>query len=149
MDRTTAETRMRELVGDTVAALLSPIDLDEALSRAHTVDSAGRLPGQDGYVDTFEPYWAAAEAVTMVAVRQLGQDRVTEVSSEGSTFKMQLGDLWAMASALRARSPLTALLEAASGGLGVIEVGPSGTGYDPTSRGWPSTRMGGIVGNWT
>lgn len=135
MDRVEAETTVRRLVGDHVAPLIVG-DLDTALDRARTPDVSGHAPTDLGWLPSYDPYWAAAEAVTMLATRTLGNQEVTRFTAEGATFDLTPPRLWELAAQLRSQSSIASYAE--TGPLGVIEIDTS-TGYTPRSGGWPRT----------
>lgn len=124
MDRTTAEQALTAAVGPYVASLLTPDDITRALDSSRTPDQQGRTPGQPGYIETIDPYWAAAEAVTTIAIRAAGDPQLTRITSEGASFERTPPDLFRMAALLRARSPLGQQLAQARSELGCIEIGP-------------------------
>lgn len=138
--RDEARTQLAAMVDATTATpLLSDADLDLALTLALVVDAEGRIPGAEDYVETFDLYWAAAEA-TMIRYRRTAMTGggITEFTSEGATFKKSAGPDWlTLAAHWRSRSPLTA-----AGGLGVIEVDtpdplmPRSAAYDGTKHLW-------------
>lgn len=132
MNPTDAAAEVQRLLGE-AASQLSDADIDAALLRAHVPDPAGLLPGQEGYRPTVEPYWAAAEAATMLGIRAMGGGGLTQFSSEGATFTREQGNFFGMAEALRSMSPLWRLLH---GSLDVIEVDIP-TGYETTAQSWP------------
>jgi len=143
MDRTQAEQRMLELLGP-AADLLTPNDIDYALDMSLTWDDEGRAPGEDGYVDTYDPWWAAAEAAGLLAMRAQAQGGVVEFSSEGSTFKRSEPDFWAMSRYLRSRSPMSPQY---GGRLGSATVNGRLANYRSTSSQYRGG--GGIIGNWS
>lgn len=124
MDRATAEQVLTAAIGPHVASLLAPDDTVRALDSSRTPDLQGRTPGQSGYVETIDPYWAAAEAVTTIAIRAAGDPQLTRITSEGASFERTPPDLFRMAALLRARSPLGQQLAQVRGELGCIEIGP-------------------------
>jgi hypothetical protein len=124
MDRATAEQVLTTAIGPHVASLLAPDDIARALDSSRTPDQQGRAPGQSGYVETIDPYWAAAEAVTTIAIRAAGDPQLTRITSEGASFERTPPDLFRMAALLRARSPLGQQLAQARSELGCIEIGP-------------------------
>lgn len=124
MDRTTAEQALTAAVGPYVASLLTSGDIARALDSSRTPDQQGRTPGQPGYTETIDPYWAAAEAVTTIAIRAAGDPQLTRITSEGASFERTPPDLFRMAALLRARSPLGQQLAQARSELGCIEIGP-------------------------
>lgn len=142
MNRPETIQEVKNLLGPAVAALLSDDDIGRAVDDSLTVDSEGRAPGDVGYVDTYDPWWAAAEAADLLAIRAAGTAGVTEFTSEGSTFKKTAADFSGMALGFRRKSPLSPLYL----GLGVIDI-TLDPEYRPRSdydRGLP-----GIVGNWS
>lgn len=131
MNREQARAEMKRLLGD-AASLLSVADEDAALDAARVPDSAGRAPGEDGYVETFDGWAAAAEAADLLAIRALGQSgRLESFSSEGASFQWKAADFSAMAAAIRAK------MSGRSAGMSVIsidtgrpgEYGVGGDGY--------------------
>nr|DAJ94188.1 MAG TPA: hypothetical protein [Caudoviricetes sp.] len=124
MDRATAEQVLTAAIGSHVASLLAPDDITRALDSSRTPDPQGRTPGQSGYIETIDPYWAAAEAVTTIAIRAAGDPQLTRITSEGASFERTPPDLFRMAALLRARSPLGQQLAQARSELGCIEIGP-------------------------
>lgn len=143
MNREEARDRVQELLGP-VAALLAPNDLDEALDRAKTWDDEGRAPNHPDWEPTYDPYWAAAECATWLAIRAAGEGGMTEFTSEGSTFKYTGPDFWAMARALRALSPMSPEYGT---GLGVIQTDGHLSLFRPATDEYRTGR--GIVGNWS
>ena len=132
MNLTYAMAEVKRLLGE-AASQLSDADIEAALVRAYVPDPDGLLPGQDGYQPTVEPYWAAAEAATMLGIRAMGGGGLAQFSSEGASFTRARGDFFAMADALRSMSPLWRLLH---GSLDVIEVDIP-TGFESTAQSWP------------
>lgn len=132
MDPTYAMAEVKRLLGE-AASQLSDADIEAALVRAYVPDPDGLLPGQDGYQPTVEPYWAAAEAATMLGIRAMGGGGLAQFSSEGASFTRKQGDFFGMADALRSMSPLWRLLH---GSLDVIEVDIP-TGFETTAQSWP------------
>lgn len=124
MDRATAEQVLTTAIGPHVASLLTSDDIARALDSSRTPDQQGHTPGQPGYTETIDPYWAAAEAVTTVAIRAAGDPQLTRITSEGASFERTPPDLFRMAALLRARSPLGQQLAQARSELGCIEIGP-------------------------
>ena len=124
MDRTTAEQVLTAAIGPHVASLLTSDDIARALDSSRTPDLQGRTPGQSGYIETIDPYWAAAEAVATIAIRAAGDPQLTPITSEGASFERTPPDLFRMAALLRARSPLGQQLAQARNELGCIEIGP-------------------------
>lgn len=135
MDRTAAEQVLTAAIGSHVASLLAPDDITRALDSSRTPDPQGRTPGQSGYIETIDPYWAAAEAVATIAIRAAGDPQLTRITSEGASFERTPPDLFRMAALLRARSPLGQQLAQARSELGCIEIGPPEQGrYIPRSH---------------
>ncbi|QXT62751.1 hypothetical protein [Tessaracoccus palaemonis] len=148
MDQPTTVDTVKQLVGDHAASLLTDDDLDRAVDQAAVADTNGRLPEDPDWEPTYEPYWAAAEAVTALAIRATTTPTLTEFTAEGATFKRRTPDWWAAAEALRSQSPLARAIRATTGGLGVIDL-HTGAGYDTTAQTWPDTHVPRVIGNWT
>lgn len=126
MTRDEARTRLAEIVSATSTPVLSATDLDAALDAARVRDDSDLGPADQGYVETFDLDYAAAEAFETKAVRQAGQPMVEEFSAEGARFKRKAPDFWALANTYRSRST------AGRSGIGVIELDPQG-GFTPRS----------------
>ena len=148
MDKPTTINTIKRLVGDHAVSLLSDDDLDHAVDQAAIPDATGAMPGATGWLPTFEPYWAAAEAVTLLAVRAATAPTLTKVTAEGATFERRPPNWWTAAETLRAQSPLARAIRAATGGLGIIQI-DGGAGYDTTAQTWPDGDRRGVIGNWT
>lgn len=129
MDQINAQLAAEALIGNLAGGLSTEL-WEIAASRALTLDSAGRHPGDDGYQESYDPHWLAAEAVSILAVQSLAGDGVREFTSEGATFKLSAPDLHRMAAELRAQSALSRL---AGGNLGVIEADGRLSDYAPRS----------------
>lgn len=139
MDKETAITEAQHLTGKEIAGQLDTKDWEGAAERAVTFDEDRRRPGHPEWVPSFDPYWLAAEAVTRLATRTIGSGGQLEgFRSEGSSFQFSTGNLWAMADALRAQSPLSKL----SGGLGSIQIDGSLSDYQNAAG---TTRPGGVA----
>ena len=136
MDKDAAIARAKKLVGD-LAQQISDEHWEYAAEDAHTIDPAGKIPGQDGYTPTYDPHWLAAAAVEGLAVRTLGQGGLLSFTSEGATFAFKAPDLFGAAAMLRAKSPLSRLAARLDG---VIEVDGRMSDYIPTSA-----RNGGVT----
>ena len=128
MDQINAQLTAEALIGDMAGGLSTEL-WEIAASRALTLDSAGRHPGDEGYQPSYDPHWLAAEAVSILAVQSLAGDGVREFTSEGATFKLSAPDLHRMAAELRAQSALSRL----AGKLGVIEADGRLSDYAPRS----------------
>lgn len=137
MEKLEAQQMMADLIGPLADCVPDSV-LEAATAAAITYDPQGRTPDQPGYVESYDPHWLAAEAVTALAVKQLGEDTITRFTSEGATFETRRADLFAMADRLRAQS---ALARAAGAGLGMLEVDGQLAGYTPTSHGRPAGRF--------
>ena len=134
MDRTQAKAAAVSLLGPELAAQVTDADWDRALDASVTVDSAGLLPSAPDWTPTYEPYWAAAEALSAVAVRTAATGGVTRFTSEGATFEYRAPDLWAAINQLRGKSPITQMTGNGTG-LGHIDVPMGGIEYTPRSWG--------------
>ena len=122
MNRVQARTEMQRVLGD-AASLLTSADEDAALDSGRVPDSTGRAPGEVGYVETIDPWLAAADAADVLAIRALGSQGMLGFTSEGATFQWKAADFSAMASALRSKAAGRGV------GLSVISVdtgGPQG-----------------------
>lgn len=137
MDRFEALAEAERLIGPALAADLTVSDWDAALALSLLPDASGVLPGGTGYVDTYDPHWVAAEAVTALAIRTAASGTLQKFTAEGATFETAGPDLWAMAALLRARSIIG---KANTAALGLLEVDGRLSTYYPTS----GTRTGGL-----
>ena len=131
MNRVQARTEMQRVLGD-AASLLTSADEEAALDSALVPDSMGRAPDADGYVETIDPWLAAADAADVLAIRALGMSgRLESFASEGASFRWKAADFSAMAAAIRAK------MAGRSAGMSVIsidtgrpgEYGVGGDGY--------------------
>lgn len=139
MDRIEARIEAERLVGPAIAAQLTEEDWDAALDLALMPDSSGALPGDTGYDETVDPYWAAAEAMTALAIRTTAAGGgLRKFSAEGASFEVDAPDLWGMAAALRARSTIS---KAQASALGILEVDGRLSHYQPTSGGRPDVSV--------
>lgn len=134
MTRAEAIARVRALLG-AAATSLTDTDLDDILAQSVTIDSAGRMPADEDWTPTYEPYWAAGLAAERLAVAADLAGGVLRWSSEGTTVERKAPDFHAAARGLFAASPLTALARAA-GTTAYIDI-PAGIDFDPRSEGWP------------
>lgn len=133
MDRGLARLEAESILGDALATQVTNDDWERALDAAVTVDPDGHLPGDDDWQPSYEPHWAAAEAVEALALRSLGTGgQVAKFTSEGASFEMTPPSLHALAARLRAKSPISTLTNDASG-IGWVDVDRSPLGYQPTS----------------
>lgn len=139
MNREQARQRLDNMVSASTPPVLSVTDLDAALDAAQVVDGDGHAPIDDGYVETFNLAYAAAEAFDMKADRAIATDTggLESFTSEGSAFKRRRGTgpdgFRALAARWRARA-------AGDGGLSVIEVSAT------PRRSWPRS-LSGVVTN--
>lgn len=132
MNEQEAMQRVRDLLG-AAASTLTDTDLTHAVRQAVTVDAAGRLPYTEGWIPTYEPFWAAGVAAQMLATRAAMNGGVTRWTSEGTTVERSVPDFDSAARWFFAQSPLTAL--AAGTKVSHIDV-PTHGDYDPLSQGW-------------
>lgn len=133
-DPAAAVARAQQLVGSVVASFLTDAEWTATAEGALLWDADGRLPGADGYVPTYEPYWLAADAAGMVATRRAGEDTTTALSVGGDSITVKPADLRIVEQGLRQRSPLWAYANAQAPALGVVRVDGSASHYVPTSR---------------
>jgi len=93
MDELEAISQLHDMIGAGTPPALSYDHIRWALSRSLVPDSEGRWPTQDGYVQTWDLEWAAAELSDLRALRaaQTGdREAVTRIESEGSSFTVQV-----------------------------------------------------------
>ena len=99
------------------------------LPEAVTIDASGKLPGQAGYVPTYEPYWLAGQAAAQIDLWQAATPRTTKLSVDGDSIEKAAAQWGAVAAQLRAKSPISAIAAGGGGMLVPLEV----YGYTPTS----------------
>ena len=99
------------------------------LPEAVTLDASGKLPGQAGYVPTYEPYWLAGQAAAQIDLWQAATPRTTKLSVDGDSIEKAAAQWGAVAAQLRAKSPISAIAAGGGGMLVPLEV----YGYTPTS----------------
>lgn len=110
MNRDNARTRLAGMVSASTLPVLDNTALDTALDAAKIVDPAGRAPIDDGYVETFDLNYAAAEAFEAKAIRAAATDTggLESFTSEGSAFRRRQGTgyagFMALADQFRAKS---------------------------------------------
>lgn len=117
---------------------------DRVLERSVLPDDAGVWPGGTGYVDNYDPDWAAAELVAAKLLQTMTTDTLVEWSSEGSRFKSTPAQLTALEAQLRARSIIA---KYAPNTLERLDLPGVSTGYDPRSGGWPDRSRLGVITN--
>lgn len=130
MDEQQAIAAATALLGPAAAPYLSdPLwSWAALLPEAVTLDASGKLPGQAGYVPTYEPYWLAGQAAIQIDRWQAATPRTTKLSVDGDSIEKAAAQWSAVAAQLMARSPISAI--AVGGGTLVpLEV----YGYTPTS----------------
>lgn len=130
MDHTATADEVRRILGP-IADQLTQADIDAAVNQAVTIDAAGLLPSDDGWTASYDPYWAAAEAVESLTLRTAGGG-VHRFTSEGSTFEYTPANYADLAARLRAKSPLSVLI---GSGIGYVDVTREGVDFFPTSDG--------------
>lgn len=138
MDATQASTRAAELIGDRAWSLLSEGDMADAIAEAATLDTEYRTPTEDGWVPTYDPYFAAGVLLNVLHGRQLAEPSLRKFTSEGATIEGRPADWSGAAEAMFARSPLARLAAAirdafAAPTLGVVTVDGHVTDTIPTS----------------
>ena len=98
------------------------------LPEAVTIDASGKLPGQAGYVPTYDAHWLAGQAAAQIDLWQAATPRTTKLSVDGDSIEKAAAQWSAVAARLMARSPISAI--AVGGGMLVpLEV----YDYTPTS----------------
>ena len=134
MDRTQAAEFLAELFAGADPAP-SPAAIDRALLGARIPDTAGVWPGGEGYSETVDEWWAAADIAAWQALRASirdGGQTITRFTSEGATFEVAGSTDWGRLSEEWRRRSIIGRTTGA-GGLGVLEV-DGGGGYVPTSQ---------------
>lgn len=123
-DRVQATEWLNEAVQPGTAPALSPDAVDAALDMSKVVDAEGRAPIDDGYVPTYNVYYAAAllleQKAGRVVVSKVGG--VASWSSEGSSVTKTQGSTAAEFRDLAAHYRNLAF---PSGPVTVIDLGPS------------------------
>ena len=144
MDRADTITAVGGILGDTFTEGTTDATWDQVLARSVLPDDAGRWPGSSGYVDNYDPDWAAAELVAVRLLQAMTTDTLVEWSSEGSRFKSTPAELSALEQQLRGRSIIATYLPNT---LERLDLPRAGTGYDPRSGGWPDYARLGVITN--
>ena len=111
MDAQQAIAAATALLGPAAAPYLSdPLwSWATLLPEAVTIDASGKLPGQAGYVPTYEPYWLAGQAAAQIDLWQAATPRTTKLSVDGDSIEKAAAQWGAVAASLRARSPITTI----------------------------------------
>ena len=143
MDRAATITAVGGILG-VFAEDVPDATWDQVLARSALPDDAGRWPGTTGYVDNYDPDWAAAELVAVKLLQTMTTDTLVEWSSEGSRFKSTPAELSALEQQLRDRSIIAVYLPNT---LERLDLPRAGTGYDPRSGGWPDRNRLGVITN--
>ena len=143
MDRAATITAVGGILG-VFAEDVPDATWDQVLARSVLPDDAGRWPGTTGYVDNYDPDWAAAELVAVKLLQTMTTDTLVEWSSEGSRFKSTPAELSALEKQLRARSIIAVYLPNT---LERLDLPGVSTGYDPRSGGWPDRSRLGVITN--
>lgn len=135
MDRITAYTWLLDTVDPDTAPTVSQTVIDAALDAARVVDSAGRAPIADGYVETIDVWYAAGILFEAKARKALlaNTGQVSSFTSEGSSFTLTPG----LTAADLNRLAADAFNKSTVGGaVSVIHIEPSGTLNPPRSFPW-------------
>ena len=135
MDRITAYTWLLDTVDPDTAPTVSQTVIDAALDAARVVDSAGRAPIADGYVETIDAWYAAGILFEAKARKALlsNTGQVTSFTSEGSSFTLTPGLTAADLNQLAAEAFHKSTV---GGAVSVIHIEPSGTLNPPRSFPW-------------
>ncbi len=133
VERSIAVDEIKALVGD-IWNQLSTILQNYILDQSQTLDAAGLRPGQGTYTPTVDVFWAAADAMETVATMAKNEKTLVRFSSEGASFEWQPDQAFSRAEFLRRKSLTWQALY--SGTFTIVDAG-AGSGYDPTSQGWP------------
>ena len=131
MDEQQAIAAAAALLGPAATPFLGdPLWSWEALlPEAVTIDSTGKLPGQAGYVPTYEPYWLAGQAAAQIDLWQAATPRTTKLSVDGDSIEKAAAQWGDVAASLMAQSPISAIAVGGGGMLVPLEV----YDYTPTS----------------
>ncbi len=143
MDRLSTIEAVEGLLGNMTQGV-TPATWNDVLSRSVLPDDTGRWPGAAGYVDNYDPDWAAAELVAVKLLQAMTSDTLIEWSSEGSRFKSTPADLVALERQLRARSVIATY---SPNTLERLDLASDGVGYDTRSGSWPNRNRFGVVTN--
>lgn len=123
-DRTAAVEWLEQMIQPGTAPVLPPGAVEQALDASQVVDAEGRAPVDDGYVPTFNVYYAAA----LLLEQKAGQAIVSKVggvvsfTSEGSSVTKTEGS---SAVDFRGLAAYYRGLAFPSGGVHVIDLGPA------------------------
>ena len=125
------------LLGPTATPLLESdqFSWDDLVPLARTFDEAGLIPGQTGYVATYDPNWLAGLAASRFALWQKAAGETLELHVDGDSIKVQPANWSAVAVGLFQLSPLYEL--ALQSTFGVIYADGRLTAYTPSSDGIP------------
>lgn len=132
MNKTEAIAAAKVLVG-AVASLVSEAAWSASADRSVTFDSSGRVPGQEGYVDTYDEAWLAADALVLLSLQNAAQDQTKRLVVNGDTIEVTPGDLRVLAAGLRERSVLYQLVKERGLSLTEIRVPTGLPEFVPTS----------------
>lgn len=123
-DKAQATEWLTEVVQPGTAPALPPGAVDAALDMSRVVDAEGRAPVDDGYVETFNVYYAAALLLEQKAGQAIVSKvaRVQSFSSEGSTVAKTEGST---AVDFRGLAAYYRSLAFPSGDVHVIDLGPA------------------------
>ena len=123
-DRVQATEWLNEAVQPGTAPALPPGAVDAALDMSRVVDPEGRAPVDDGYVDTFSVYYAAALLLEQKAGQAIVSKvaRVSSFTSEGSSVTKTEGS---SAVDFRGLAAYYRGLAFPSGDVHVIDLGPA------------------------
>lgn len=98
-------------------------------------DAEGRVPGDDGYVNTWDSDWLAGLAASQFATWELGASTTTKLSVDGDSIEVAPASWGALASSLYQRSPIYGYAaRIAQETLGELHVRSGVAWYVPTSR---------------
>lgn len=135
MDRTTAYIWLLDTVDPDTTPAVSQAVIDAALDAARVVDSSGRAPIADGYVETIDAWYAAGILFEAKARKALlaNTGQVSSFTSEGSSFTLTPGLTAADLNQLAAEAFHKSTV---GGAVSVIHLEPSGTLNPPRSFPW-------------
>lgn len=133
MNQPEAIAAAKNLVGPAVSAQLSDPDWEWASGRSLTWDDQGLRPGEAGYVATYDEYWTAAEATSLVALRSSATGTPTRLVVDGDTIEASPASYSQMVASFRAMSSLAPYMVTPALELGTVYVPQAKTGFVPTS----------------
>ena len=137
MNLAEAKAEVTSLLGESVVSQVTEADWTRAAAQSLTFDPDGVLPGAEGYVNSYDEWWFAAELVSYLEIRASGMESAKKLTTaDGDSIEVTAADLGGLSKLLRSRSPLTKLLHAVFPETPFVEIRlPSGLArFVPTSE---------------